>query len=51
MKSNSRKPKKRAAKKKVTENPNWQPTNNPVKIHEGKTSTAVLMEMRAEESY
>jgi prevent-host-death family protein len=33
------------------ENPDWRPTKNPVKITGSKTSTEVLMEMRAEESY
>lgn len=33
------------------ENPDWRPTKNPVKITGSKTSTEVLMEMRAEERY
>ena len=36
---------------KPARNPNWQPTKNPVKITGNKTSTEVLMEMRAEERY
>ena len=32
-------------------NPNWQPTKNPIKIKGDKTSTEVLMEIRAEERY
>jgi len=32
-------------------NPNWRPTKHPVKIKGGKTSTEVLLEMRAEERY
>ena len=36
---------------KPAENPDWRPTRNPVKITGGKTSTEVLMEMRAEERY
>ena len=33
------------------ENPNWRPTRNPIKIKSNKTSTEVLMELRAEERY
>ena len=33
------------------ENPNWRPTKNPIKIKSNKTSTEVLMELRAEERY
>ena len=36
---------------KPAENPDWRPTKNPVKITGSKTSTEVLMEMRAEERY
>ena len=36
---------------KPAENPDWRPTKNPVKITGSKTSTVVLMEMRAEERY
>ena len=36
---------------KPAENPEWRPTKNPVKITGSKTSTEVLMEMRAEERY
>ncbi len=36
---------------KSAENPDWRPTKNPVKITGSKTSTEVLMEMRAEERY
>ena len=36
---------------KPARNPNWQPTKNPVKITGNKTSTEVLMEMRAEGRY
>ena len=32
-------------------NPDWRPTKNPVKITGSKTSTEILMEMRAEERY
>ena len=32
-------------------NPNWRPTKNPIKIKGDKTSTEVLMEIRAEERY
>ena len=33
------------------ENPEWQPTNKPTKIKGSKTSTQVLLELRAEERY
>jgi len=33
------------------ENPNWRPSGNPIKIKSNKTSTEVLMELRAEERY
>ena len=36
---------------KPAENPDWRPTKNTVKITGSKTSTEVLMEMRAEERY
>jgi prevent-host-death family protein len=36
---------------KPAEKPDWRPTNTPVKITGSKTSTEVLMEMRAEERY
>lgn len=32
-------------------NPDWRPTNNPGKVIGNKTSTQVLMELRAEERY
>lgn len=32
-------------------NPDWRPTNNPIKIKGNKSSTDVLMELRAEERY
>jgi len=32
-------------------NPDWRPTNTPAKIVGKKTSTQVLMELRAEERY
>ena len=32
-------------------NPDWRPTKNPIKIKGNKTSTDVLMELRAEERY
>jgi prevent-host-death family protein len=36
---------------KPARNPDWRPTKNPVKIIGKKTSTEILMEMRAEERY
>lgn len=36
---------------KPARNPDWRPTKNPAKIIGKKTSTEILMEMRAEESY
>ncbi len=33
------------------ENPDWRPTSQPIKVKGNKTSTQVLMEMRAEERY
>ena len=36
---------------KPARNPNWRPTKNPAKIIGKKTSTEILMEMRAEERY
>jgi prevent-host-death family protein len=33
------------------ENPDWRPTTKPIKIKGNKTSTQVLMELRAEERY
>ena len=35
----------------LSQNPEWQPTKNPIKIEVGKTATEVLFEMRAEERY
>ena len=32
-------------------NPDWRPTTNPIKIKGNKSSTDVLMELRAEERY
>ena len=36
---------------KPARNPDWRPTKNPAKIIGKKTSTEILMEMRAEERY
>jgi prevent-host-death family protein len=36
---------------KPARNPDWRPTKNPAKIIGKKTSTDILMEMRAEERY
>jgi prevent-host-death family protein len=36
---------------KPARNPDWRPTKNPAKILGKKTSTDILMEMRAEERY
>jgi len=33
------------------ENPDWRPTSQPIKVKGNKSSTQVLMEMRAEERY
>ena len=33
------------------ENPDWRPTSKPIKVKGNKTSTQVLIELRAEERY
>jgi len=35
----------------LSQNLDWQPTKNSIKIDVGKTATEVLLEMRAEERY